>query len=129
MNETKKSEDNNINLKRFDELDDTKSKNEVFMQCKILKDYDFSISCQFSDKEFSSFEIGGTGIEFEDIREIEYPFDKYIVKIGLTSSNQFLGITEIKLKESCLLLRKFLIFLSISRVGSINNELSTTKSQ
>lgn len=100
MAETKQNEEeNNLKLKRFNEINDTKSKNDVLIQCKISKDYDVSISCEFSDKEFTSMEFSGTGIEFEEIREINYPFDKYIIKIGLSPTNQFLGITEIKLKK------------------------------
>lgn len=91
--------ENILKLKKFNEIDDTKSKNDVLIQCKISKDYDFSISCEFLDKQFTSKEFSGTGVQFEEIREIEYPFENFIVKIGLSPNNQFLGITEIKQKK------------------------------
>ena len=88
MPETKQTEEeNNLKLKRFNEIDDTKSKNDLLIQCKISKDYDTSISCEFFDKEFTSMEFGGTGIEFAEIREINYSFDKFEILGGGTNTS------------------------------------------
>lgn len=33
------------------------------------------------------------------IKIIEYPFERYIIKVGLSLENEFLGITEVKINK------------------------------
>ncbi len=49
-----------------------------------------------------SLEMEGTGSKIdldEETKIIEYPFDRYLIKVELTSSNEFLGIIEIKINR------------------------------
>jgi len=65
---------------------------------KESKDFTKSeFSIRFPESELKS----GTGTikEFEIIKVIEYPFDRYIVNVNLSADNKFLGISEIKLNK------------------------------
>ena len=57
------------------------------------------------DYEINHFKNRGTGSheDFEEYRIITYPFDKYEIKIKLTSSNEFIGIVEVKINKEFLL--------------------------
>jgi len=35
----------------------------------------------------------------KQIKVIEYPFERYIIKVGLSPENEFLGITEVKVNK------------------------------
>ena len=58
--------------------------------------------------EYESIHIGeGTGShygidELEGYKTITYPFEQYQIKIKLTPSNEFVGITEVKLNKDFL---------------------------
>ena len=58
------------------------------------------------DKNKSALEDNVTGstsrFHKEDIKTIIYPFDKYEITIQLSSTNEFIGITEIKLNQNFL---------------------------
>ena len=49
--------------------------------------------------EFFEEQNTGTEENIKRVKEVQVPFDKYIVKVGLSSSNEFLGITEIEIHE------------------------------
>lgn len=67
-----------------------------------------------SEYDYDSFREQGTGGRGEgyDYQIVSYPFDRYEIKVKLSPSNQFIGITEVKLNKS---------FLSHSqRIGTQN---------
>jgi len=74
---------------------------EPFDFIKKLKQLDFF----FESEEFteSSISIGETGTGskgfIKEFKVIEYPFDRYLVKVGLSPENEFLGITEININK------------------------------
>lgn len=56
-----------------------------------------NLSYKDSEKE----ETGGHEAQ-EEHKIIVYPFDRYQIKIELTSNNEFVGITEVKLNKDFL---------------------------
>ena len=56
------------------------------------------------DLNYESLRKNGTGShdDFENLETIEYPFEKYIVKIIVTTKNEIFGIEEIKLNKDFL---------------------------
>jgi len=57
-----------------------------------------------SEYEYDSVREQGTGDRGEgyDYQIVSYPFDRYEIKVKLSPSNQFIGITEVKLNKSFL---------------------------
>ncbi len=51
--------------------------------------------------DYDSLRNQGTGghQDLSDCRVVDYAFDKYIVKILVTSANEFVGITEIRINK------------------------------
>jgi len=56
----------------------------------------------FQEKDYENLENQGTGSHDLEYKIILYDFDKYQVKIKLTSSNEFIGILEIKINKEFL---------------------------
>lgn len=56
-------------------------------------EYDYDISREQG--------TGGRG-EGYDYQIVSYPFDRYEIKVKLSPSNQFIGITEVKLNKNFL---------------------------
>lgn len=54
--------------------------------------------------DYDTIKKHGTGSEekFEEYKFVEYPFDKYIIKVKLTPKNEFIGIVEIKVNKDFL---------------------------
>lgn len=57
-----------------------------------------------SEYGYGSFAKQATGSigEGEDYKIISYPFDRYEIKIKLSSSDKFMGITEVKINKDFL---------------------------
>lgn len=49
--------------------------------------------------EYFGEEATGSEENIKKVKEIRVPFDKYIVKVGLSPTNEFLGITEIEINK------------------------------
>lgn len=56
------------------------------------------------DYNYNTLKNQGTGgrDKPEDYKTIIYPFDKYQIKIKLSSSNEFIGIIEVKINKEFL---------------------------
>jgi hypothetical protein len=54
--------------------------------------------------DYNKIKKEGTGSHdfFEDYKIIDYPFDKYQIKIKLAPNNEFIGIIEIKINKDFL---------------------------
>ncbi|MBA7540450.1 hypothetical protein ES705_32747 [subsurface metagenome] len=63
------------------------------------KDIFVTFKCSTDLNEFVEEQTTGTEENIKRVKEVHVPFDKYIVKVGLSSSNEFLGITEIEIHE------------------------------
>lgn len=48
-------------------------------------------------------------LEDKDYKIIEYPFDKYLLKIALTITNEFLAVVEIKINKDFLTYKEKII--------------------
>jgi hypothetical protein len=53
------------------------------------------------DIDYDTLRNQGTGghLDQENNRIIEYPFGKYLVKVLVTSSNEFIGIVELQINK------------------------------
>lgn len=74
---------------------------EPFDFIEKLKQWDFfSESGEFTELGINIGETG-TGIKgfIKESKVIEYPFDRYLVKVGLSPENEFLGIIEINVNK------------------------------
>jgi len=58
--------------------------------------------------DYDKIEYDGTGSHDNlcTYKFIIYPFDKYEIKIKLTSNNEFIGITEVKINKNFLSYRE-----------------------
>lgn len=56
------------------------------------------------DFDYDKLKNQGTGSheEPDDYKIVVYPFDKYQIKVKLTTSNEFIGITEVKINKEFL---------------------------
>ena len=74
---------------------------EPFDFIEKLKQWDFfSESEEFAELSISIGETGtGSKGFIKELKIIEYPFDKYLVKVGLSPENEFLGIIEINVNK------------------------------
>ena len=55
------------------------------------------------DYDYDNLKKEGTGGPGEpDYKVLVYPFDKYEIKITLTPTNEFVGITEVKINKDFL---------------------------
>lgn len=54
--------------------------------------------------DYNNLKKKGTGSHdlIEDYKIINYPFDKYQIKVKLTPNNEFIGIIEIKINKEFL---------------------------
>lgn len=60
-----------------------------------------SVIFEFPEEDIESHVIkeeGTGGLPSEDFKEIVYPFDKYEITVKLTPNNEFIAITEVKVK-------------------------------
>jgi len=74
---------------------------EPFDFIEKLKQWDFfSESEEFAELSISIGETGtGSKGFIKEFKVIEYPFDRYLVKVGLSTENEFLGIIEINVNK------------------------------
>ena len=61
-------------------------------------------------------------LEDKDYKIIEYPFDKYLLKIALTVTNEFLAVVEIKINKDFLTYKEKIINQSHYDVDEYYNE-------
>jgi len=56
------------------------------------------------DFDYDKLKNQGTGSheEPDDYKIVVYPFDKYQIKVKLTTSNEFIGIIEVKINKEFL---------------------------
>ncbi len=68
---------------------------EKFEEKSIFVEY--ASSTEIS--EYFGEEVTGSEENIKKVKEIRVPFDKYIIKVGLSPTNEFLGITEIEISK------------------------------
>jgi len=68
---------------------------------KLIKFTESFLKSEVSLETPLIFKEQGTGSKklLKQIKIIEYPVEHYIVKVGLTPENEFLGITEVKVNK------------------------------
>ena len=56
----------------------------------------------------------GTGShgDFEEFKIVTYPFDRYLIKVKLTPTNEFIGIVEVSVNKDFLSHQQRLVFLT-----------------
>lgn len=78
------------------------------------------------DKEYNYQDLikQGTGVhdESEDYKIIIYPFDKYQIKIKLTTNDKFLEIIEIKINKDFLSLKQKLASQGVHDIDEFYRE-------
>ncbi|MFW9968740.1 MAG: hypothetical protein ACFFDF_00980 [Candidatus Odinarchaeota archaeon] len=74
---------------------------KLFKVTEKIDEKDLFVEYKSSTKlsQYAKEETTGTEENIKEIKEIKVPFEKYIVTVGLSPTNEFLGITEIEIIE------------------------------
>jgi hypothetical protein len=78
----------------------------------------------FDELEHDNFRSNGTGshAEFPEYKIIEYPFDRYQIKIMVTPDNKFIKIVEVKVNKDFLTYKQKITHFGVHDVEKFYEE-------